>query len=141
MPIVSCLHCGTSFKVGAARMATGRGRYCSRACQAAARTLERAASCALCGGPMPHGRRGRRFCSRECAVLAASGHVAPRMRRCVVCGDAFMPATVHDHCCSVLCEVRHAGVLPFTDPWDSGAIPPDCYGPDVFRMPDMVLGF
>lgn len=143
MPVVTCLHCGTSFSVNPARLRNGRGRYCSRACHASARTLERSESCLLCGGGMPPGRPHRRYCSRECAALAAAGQARLKPRDCAVCGRRFAPATLRERFCGPGCEslVHGAGGCLFEDPWVSGAIPPDCYGRDLFRMPDMVLGF
>lgn len=143
MPIVTCLHCGSPFSVNPARLLHGRGRYCSRACHAAARTLERPERCRLCGGPMPPGRAHRRYCSRECVALAAAGQARLHPRTCVVCGRGFSPASLRDKFCGPGCEAAAHGLDHglFEDPWASGDIPPDCYGRDLFRMPDMVLGF
>lgn len=145
MAIVTCQHCGRPFSIRPARIAAGRGRYCSRACQGAARARQRVSVCAFCGVTFEDGRARRRFCSRECASLAAAQRVGVRERRCATCGGAFAPASPHDRYCSVACEA--AGVMAagggrlFDDPWASGAIPPDRYGRDLYRMPDLVLGF
>lgn len=145
MSLVTCRHCGRNFDVRPARLAAGRGVYCSRQCMAAHRAQETVeAHCAYCGRPFPSARPRRRFCSRSCA--GRSAHAAGFVTRtCKVCGRPFTPASMQDSCCSLSCEAAYArasgrGAL-FDDPWASGAIPPDRYDRDFYRIPDTVLGF
>ena len=72
-------------------------------------------------------------------------HACNEAFTCKVCGRPFTPASMQDSCCSPSCEAAHArasgrGAL-FDDPWASGAIPPDRYDRDFYRIPDTVLGF
>ncbi len=155
MPIVTCKTCGAQFHTRPGRITAGRGKYCSRECASAARRIAHDMECAWCGKTISRKHPRQKFCSRACAASAA--HAAqfgkPRERKCAGCGTMFQPVRSDDrHCASAECRMRAAqerrcgapnGNLPglFEDPWASGAIPPDRYGKDLYRMPDAALGF
>lgn len=85
----TCLACGTVFKMALTQTTHGRGRYCSRACYAAARTGTYP-PCEQCGKPIIHPHGPKRFCSRAC-------HIAHRVAQpknktactCLCCGATF----------------------------------------------------
>ncbi len=148
MPLVHCRQCGKSFGAKPGRIASGRAKFCSRECAAAARRLTRTIQCEWCHKPVPQRKAMQRFCSRACAASAA--HAAthgkpPTHRACRTCGATFTPANHADLHCSMQCRISdmqgRGGNGLFEDPWASGAIPPDRYGKDLYRTPDVWLGF
>lgn len=152
MPVVICAHCNSEFYVRPARIATGRGIFCSRKCQAQARSMKKQEAqqvCAFCGSAMQHTGFARRFCSQDCARASVLQRLKKYGRRCSVCHKKFFPVHITDRFCSVGCEslaTQQLAAPSFDDPWESGAIKPDYYGVDthgstVYRMPDYVLGF
>lgn len=148
MPIVPCNQCGTEFYVRPARHNAGKGKYCSRKCAANAKRIKQTVSCPWCGRHFVK-RAGQIYCSRSCA--ASANHAAhdrhgTEEKTCIVCEKHFTTG-VSNKICSNACLARHrnsnnsGGYTLFEDPWETGAIPPDRYAQDLFRMPDIGLGF
>lgn len=147
MPLVRCQQCGREFHAKPGRIAAGRARFCSRECSADARRLTRTMECEWCRRKVAQRKTMQRFCSRACAASAA--HAAahdrpPERRECRVCGRVFVPGTQAEVHCSLHCRSRDQGMPMgglFEDPWANGDIPPDRYGKDLYRTPDVWLGF
>lgn len=152
MPKVICKECGAEFHVRPARIASGRGKFCSRECASAARKVEGdTRQCAWCGREFVTKSGTQKYCSRSCSAVAV--HAATQMRpagggrKCACCGRLFMPREAGARFCGEECRERSMrdGALSayslFEDPWETGAIPPDRYGKDMYRMPDIGLGF
>jgi hypothetical protein len=71
----SCETCGIQFEVGGRGRPPRRQRFCSQACNAQTRTIDRARVCPVCRKTFTPGARGavgrsRRWCSNDCAGLA-----------------------------------------------------------------------
>ncbi|MFI3270918.1 MAG: hypothetical protein R3Y11_02290 [Pseudomonadota bacterium] len=66
-----------------------------------------------------------------------------KVHYCRTCHAPFVPLYTMQVFCSRACEMEGAvcHVSMFDDPWFSGAIPPDQYGRDYYRSPDVYLGF
>ncbi|UZP67341.1 hypothetical protein N1030_17355 [Desulfovibrio mangrovi] len=149
MPLVTCQTCGKEFQAKPGRIAMGKAKFCSRACSAASRRATKPIPCEWCQQPMVPRRGNQKFCSRACsaaALHAAQYRKLPDQRECKQCGTGFAPATLTEHYCSNRCrKAARLGGGPsfglFEDPWASGAIPPDRYGRDLYRTPDIGLGF
>ncbi|ABB37957.1 hypothetical protein Dde_1156 [Oleidesulfovibrio alaskensis G20] len=149
MPVVTCRHCGKEFSVPQARIRAGRGKYCSRRCSDAARTVPREIACAWCGKSVRPTHAGQMYCSRSCGAHAQAARARKGEKRtCAQCGRAFSPASNKERFCSARCrrdndlqQAATRGYGLFEDPWASGDVQPDRYGKDLYRMPDMGLGF
>jgi hypothetical protein len=148
MPVVPCNQCGTEFYVRPARYNAGKGKYCSRKCAAEAKRIKQTVSCPWCGRHFVK-RAGQIYCSRSCA--ASANHAAHERygadeKHCIVCEKRFTNG-VSSKICSNTCLAKHrngsnaGGYSLFDDPWATGEIPPDRYARDLFRMPDIGLGF
>lgn len=129
MAVAVCQQCGKSFTVRPSRQEQGKGLYCSRQCYfESKRRYAFVKTCEHCGKIFYTKREEARFCSRACAGKEATRPDAPVLSHGVSSG--------------LYSEYRGAqGPKSFEDPWASGAIPPDCYGRDLYRMPDVWLGF
>lgn len=108
MPTVTCKRCGKMFDVIPSLIAKGKGKFCSRACVAAARTLERPEACARCGGPMPRGRAQQRYCTPACARAASADRQG--MVKCIECGRPCRRAYAGPSYCSLSCRAAAEGV-------------------------------
>lgn len=108
MPKVTCKHCGKRFDVVPSLIAKGRGKYCSRACVAAARSLERPEACKRCGGPMPRGRAHRQYCTPACAAAASADRQG--IVKCVECGRPCRRAYAGPSYCSLSCRETAEGL-------------------------------
>ena len=149
MPVVPCKICGTEFYVRPKRHAAGKGKYCSRACAAEAKRKRDTVECPWCGKQFIK-RSGQVYCSRSCACYANhsdGGSLATGKKTCIVCGEEFKKG-VRQRICSLECLLkRHEereGKSRYaldSDPWATGAIPPTRYADDLYRMPDVGLGF
>ena len=89
----TCLHCGIDFRIRASLVAKGRGKYCSKTCKDAARTLSETVPCTYCGKPFRRkpsqtGRSDHLYCSWEC-FRAAPRRNAYVDRTCSYCGTTF----------------------------------------------------
>ncbi len=128
MALSICEQCGRTFQVRPSRQAQGKGRFCSRQCYFdAKRRYSFSKICEHCGKMFYTKKDTARYCSRLCAGKG----------RMVELGAASGGA-------DLVFEkglLRHYASGSFEDPWRSGAIPPDYYGPDNYRMPDIWLGF
>lgn len=152
MPTVVCQHCGKVFSIALSRIQMGKGKYCSRECMDAARHPERETKfCEWCHKPMFETHARQRYCSRSCAGYAQAAEARNHeivIKKCQHCGKPFPRTSAKTRFCSQECAKEFErqkrlgrGYALFEDPWASGAVPPDCYGRDLYRMPDMVLGF
>ena len=74
--------------------------YCSPTCSKNHHAVKNARRCEQCGTPMP-GRRGRRFCGKECT--AAYRIARKTTRQCPECSTAFYPKFAHQQYCSRPC--------------------------------------
>ena len=86
-----CLHCSNSFHVSPARLADGRGKYCSKACQKAAQPSKTVLVCHQCGvsftkNPSQTPHTGSKFCSWPCYLATQPARIACI---CGMCGKAF----------------------------------------------------
>lgn len=127
MPLVKCGLCGKEHYVRPGRIAAGRGKFCSRECASKARRNEaNEAVCEWCGISFRKKGRPQKYCSRSCAATAA--HTSNRQK-------AFR------HTMRSSVQTAESPYSLCEDPWASGAIPPDRYGRDLYRMPDTGLGF
>lgn len=147
---VPCQICGKEFYVRPARLKIGKDKYCSRKCAAEAKRIKDTVSCPWCGKHYIK-RAGQIYCSRSCAALAnhaAHDRYGTEKDRCIVCDKEFKHG-VSSTICSNECLVTYregVGIQSHnysleSDPWETGAIPPDRFAPDMFRQPDPVLGF
>lgn len=149
MPLVVCHTCGKEFSARPGRIASGRGKFCSRECSATSRRNTDIVSCQWCGKETLRKSARQKYCSRACA--AASAHAVhfskpQQTRPCRTCGRPFLPRTATDAHCDTRCRMADRqdsgqGYGMFEDPWANGSIPPDRYGKDLYRMPDAGLGF
>ena len=147
MPLTSCAVCGKAMVVAPARLRSGRGRYCSRAChqivlQAARGIGERV--CAWCGASIVGKRVNALYCSRVCAAEAM--HVlSGGEKRCAWCNTVFFARTRMEKFCSSVCEARfaaHKGKVPIMqDPWSQGLIALEGNEAEGWHAPDPSLGF
>lgn len=115
MPIVKCQHCKKEFEVTQGRINSGRARYCSRKCSADALRKKPDGVCNWCRKPFKKRTKRQKCCSSECARATQ------------------MNTSQH--------AKQDASFSMVEDPWISGAIPPDRYGKDLYRMPDFGCGF
>ena len=91
-----CGRCGVPVRVSPAERARGGGRYCSRACFAAARSTAEVRACSHCGlafraPSRAPGRGGRVYCGAACTAAAARGSDRSGQRTrvavpCAICG-------------------------------------------------------
>lgn len=127
MSVSICQHCGKAFKVRPSRQKMGRGLFCSRDCYFdAKRRYAFAKKCEFCEKVFYTKNDDARYCSRLCAGKGAAQLVKEKAKE-----QALSEKKVRAHCAP----------SSFEDPWASGAIPPDYYGRDFCRMPDVWLGF
>ena len=144
MPVVTCPSCQKDFHAPRSRTSQGRGRFCSRACQGAARSTLPHKVCLFCAKPIVKGRSSSVYCSRRCSARAMYTS-APREKTCLWCGIPFTTLSLHDAFCSRLCEAKQKIALGqnwvMPDPWKEGFILPDCSDREYWRRPDEVLGF
>ncbi len=144
MSISVCQYCGKGFAVKPSRKILGKGLYCSRPCYLKAKRRRTLVKCCGYCGKIFHTKRGEaRYCSRSCAGKAAMHRGGGEMYYCRTCNTPFIPSYTLQVFCSRACEIEEgARHMPmFDDPWISGAIPPDHYGRDYYRSPDVYLGF
>lgn len=151
MPLLRCRHCGVAFKVKQSRIDQGKGIFCSRKCfWASRRTGCIIRRCAHCGVIFSTKHEAEIYCSRQCTQKAEGEEISilPEVkaikRYCRICDTAFEPEYEAQRFCSKACEKEYKGrngITLLDDPWASGAIPPDCYDRDYYRMPDLWLGF
>ncbi|MFV0421103.1 hypothetical protein [Oleidesulfovibrio sp.] len=149
MPVVTCQHCQSEFSVAQARIRAGRGKYCSRQCSDAARTISREIQCAWCGKSVRPTHARQAYCSRSCGAHAQAARARKgEKRQCMQCGKHFAPVNNKERYCSQRCrresdlqQAATRGYGLFEDPWASGDVQPDRYGKDLYRMPDIGLGF
>lgn len=127
MTLSICQHCGETFNVRPSRQKVGRGQFCSRQCYFdAKRRYTFARKCKFCGNIFYTKRDDALYCSRACAGKGTMELVKEKAKEQVLAGKKVRTRSIP---CS------------FDDPWASGAIPPDDYGRDFCRMPDVWLGF
>lgn len=147
---VPCQICGKEFYVRPARIKMGKDKYCSRKCISEARRRADTVSCPWCGKHFVK-RAGQIYCSRSCAALAnhaSHERVGVKKNECIICGTEFKHG-VSSKVCSNECLVAYRKGVGIqchnysldADPWETGAIPPDRFAPDMYRQPDPVLGF
>lgn len=149
MPLVTCQTCGKNFNAKPGRVASGRGKFCSRKCAGTSRRVSKPVRCEWCRKEVASRHPDQKYCSRTCAASAAHStqhQTLPEYRICKVCGNAFPPKSITDIYCNKRCYRadkygNRVNYGLFEDPWASGAIPPDRYGKDLYRMPDAGLGF
>ena len=143
-----CEICGKEFYVRPAHLRAGKGKYCSRKCAGEAKRKRDTVPCPWCGKIFVK-RAGQIYCSRSCGASAnhaGLGRIAAKEKTCAVCEKEFTTG-VSSNICSNACLARHrktiapGGYSLFTDPWETGDIPPDKYANDMYRQPDPVLGF
>lgn len=144
MPVVTCPSCQKEFHAPHSRTRRGRGRYCSRACQGAARSAAQQKTCLFCRKSIINGRNTSLYCSRRCSARAMYAS-SFREKTCLWCDAPFTAHSLRDAFCSRLCEAKHKiaqgqnWVMP--DPWKEGIIHPDSFDKEYWRRPDEVLGF
>lgn len=107
--LVSCLHCGKMFDAIPAKIAAGRGKYCSRKCwDACKKKVRLVKKCKECGGdfsPYPSANHVQ-FCSRDCMKLWDRKHSSYEITKtCEHCGDNFKltPQRRNSRFCSKEC--------------------------------------
>lgn len=150
MPVVPCAQCGTEFYVRPARKNAGLGKYCSRKCAGDAKRIKDTVSCPWCGRHYVK-RANQIYCSRSCAASAnhaASGRQGTTEKQCIICDRSFTHGVSSKICSNACLSVHRKGFgvqqtsySLESDPWETGAIPPDQFASDMFRQPDPVLGF
>lgn len=147
MPVMTCQHCGVTFMAKVGRIKTGRAKFCSRECAAASRRIRREVTCAWCNKVVTQRRPMQKYCSRTCSAAAAHAATGKETekRLCGQCRRPFTPKHNEDEYCSRRCKNMNScvggGFGLFEDPWTTGAIQPDRYGRDLYRAPDIWLGF
>ncbi|OBQ46241.1 hypothetical protein [Halodesulfovibrio spirochaetisodalis] len=154
--MVPCERCGTEFYQHVSRLESGNGKFCSKKCAYAAKKeakrIANTVNCPWCDKVFVK-RSEQTYCSRSCAAAAVharnnSADKKTAKRTCIVCEKEFTLG-VSNRICSHACLVQHRkelGCHPTkyaleSDPWETGAIPPDRFARDMFRQPDPVLGF
>ncbi|MBN1461399.1 MAG: HNH endonuclease [Armatimonadetes bacterium] len=87
--IRSCEYCGASFNVRPAVVARGQGRFCSKSCANAARTVyPKTAVCRHCGDTFTYNSSSSgRYCSQSCYHSAKAARWVER--QCEMCGKTF----------------------------------------------------
>lgn len=100
----TCLHCGATFR----QTSNTTGKYCTRACSLAARTIHGHVACEVCGDIFSKRSAYPRYtCSKTCSGIRQTRiSLANRVTQaCTVCGTEF-DATHHrqQQVCSAACR-------------------------------------
>ena len=89
MIIRKCLNCGKEFTTIPAEIRKGGGKFCSRKCAYAFRTIHKTIKCLNCGKEFKQLTFNSKFCSRKCAQQYRSKKLSVA-KTCLNCGKTFI---------------------------------------------------
>ncbi|MDA5240621.1 hypothetical protein EXN32_25205 [Agrobacterium tumefaciens] len=105
LPLIECLHCGTSFRPE--EMDKRGRRFCSPTCAAHFHKPARLADCRHCGKSFTMNNHNQKFCSKKCTSVFLR---VIKPKECLHCKTMFRPRSRKASYCSLAC--RDAGSRP-----------------------------